>query len=82
MGRNVGQLKYEAVNNFDMLADPSISAPTYIGWAAVGSATSASVWQICKLTATKLYYPDQSIPTGKTADDFVFVWDDRVSYFA
>ena len=87
MGRSIGQLKYEAVNNFDLLADPSINSPTYIGLAEPGSATDAPVWQISKLVADSLKNPDQNLPTDDAgldvpSDDFKFKWEDRADYFA
>jgi len=73
MGKSKGQLDYEAVRQDQIVCDPSIAAPTYIGRAEPGALTSEKKWQICKLSAGSLYYADGS-------SDYVKVWDNRATY--
>ena len=86
MGRSKSTLDYEFVDNFDLRADPSIDAPVYIGLAKPGTGTDEAGWQINKLAAGSLLWPNQNLPTDShgdvSPDDFKFIWDDRADYFA
>ena len=70
------------LDDLSMLVENSGTSPynpVYIGWAAPGSATSASQWKIQKLT----YDANNKLITKKWADKsarFNKVWDDRASY--
>jgi len=55
----------------------------YKGAARPGSATSAAVWQICKITYSganlvQVDWPEDS--NGGASEEYVFVWDDRATY--
>lgn len=56
--------------------DIADSSTIYVGTAAISSATSAAVWQVCKFTTT-----DSSvIPTYADGDDeYDNIWDNRAS---
>jgi len=55
--------------------DTSTTSVTYLGEAAIGSATSAAVWRVRKIDKTS----DMVITWADGDDLFDNVWDDRVS---
>ena len=65
--------------NYATQYDQDSASPTfaYFGKAAVGSATSAAVWQIQKLTYGA--DGDVSVTWAGGADAFASIWDNRAS---
>jgi len=64
-------------DKFTTLVDEVSDTECYVGKAARGSATSAEVWSIQKISVsgnvTTIAWPSKS-------DRFEFVWDDRATY--
>ena len=56
--------------------DEASSTITYVGKAAVGSATASAVWQIQRITATG---PDLAIDWADGDASFNNIWDNRAS---
>ena len=54
-----------------------VGSVTYVGKAAIGSATSASVWQIMKIDESG--DPELVITWADGNDNFDNVWDNRLS---
>ena len=65
------------VENYDIKVDEASSTITYIGKAARGSATSASVWQIKRVNTETLA---AEIDWAENTDRFDKIWDNRGSY--
>jgi hypothetical protein len=74
-------------STFDELAfrgdDTSGTTLTYKGWARIGSATSAAVWKIQKLTydasgnILTITWPQTT--AGIATSEYQFIWDNRAS---
>ena len=56
----------------------------YEGWADPSALTSEAKFQICKHTydsSGNLTETNWAKRSGYATDDFVFIWDDRLTYF-
>ena len=53
---------------------------TYVGKAIPGSATSASVWQICKIDESGTNGVELIITWAEGNKNFDKIWDDRTTY--
>ncbi len=63
-------------SNYATIVDEASSTVTYIGKAAIASASSAAVWQVFKMTVSGT----ETIITWADGDSsFNNVWDDRAS---
>lgn len=63
--------------NYAVQVDEATGSITYIGKAAIGSATSSAVWQIKKMDESTS--PEVIITWADGDDSFNNVWDDRAS---
>jgi hypothetical protein len=76
-----GQLDYESLKGWETRIDYNGGTnPIYVGKAEEGSATSAAVWQIKKLTWDANDNPTR-IQFASDKDSFTAIWDNRAALF-
>lgn len=76
--RALNDIRYEYFNKWTILIEYSAGNPIYVGMSGPGTATSAALWQIQRLT-----YSGSDMVAREWANsdnDFKYVWDNRASY--
>ena len=76
-GTSTGQgFKFYKQPEEKVIVDEASGTITYIGTSSIGADTSADVWQIIRVEETGTL---TSVTQAEANDNYVHVWDDRVS---